>query len=130
MHIRRTDFIDFCKRDLRVPITFFKEQLSLITDLDSYTVFFLSDDMEYVKQEFEPKPNFIFSSNNEITDFQIILNSDVAIISSSTFSWWAAYLSKPGNKVIGPKNWLGFTVGSEYPRGIMTNKFTWAKVNR
>ena len=130
LHIRRTDYINFGKRDIRVPITFFKEQLNLITDLDSYTVFFLSDDIEYVKQEFELRPNFIFSNNNEITDFQIIQNADLAIISNSTFSWWAAYLGKPGNKVIAPENWLGFTVGSEYPRGIMTDKFIWVKVNR
>jgi hypothetical protein len=128
VHIRLTDYKTFYKRDLSIPITYFKKQLAEINDIDSYTVFFVSDDIEYVKTEFPIKPNFIFSSNNEITDFQIIHNADIAIISNSTFAWWAAYLSTKNKQVIAPKYWLGFYSNVEFPKGIMTDKFTWRDV--
>lgn len=128
VHIRRTDYLHYGKRDISIPIQFFKSQLSAIPDLDSYKVFFLSDDMDFVIKEFPARENFIFSSHSEIIDFQIIQHADIAIISNSSFAWWAAYLSPKKNHVIAPKNWLGFKIGREHPRGIMTNKFEWADV--
>jgi hypothetical protein len=41
---------------------------------------------------------------------------------------WATYLSKKNNKVIAPKNWLGFRIGKEHPKCIMTKKFNWHAV--
>lgn len=128
VHIRLTDYKNFFKRDLSLPISYFKTQLGKIENLDSYKVFFVSDDIEYVKTEFPARPNFIFSSNNEITDFQIIHNADIAIISNSTFAWWAAYLSPKKQQVFAPKYWLGFHKKVEFPKGIMTDKFTWVDV--
>lgn len=128
VHIRRTDYLTYGKRDISLPIDYFKRQLNRIDNLDSYKVLFVSDDMPFVKQSFEERPNFIFSSNDEIIDFQLIMNADIAIISNSTFAWWAAYLSPKNNKVIAPKNWMGFRIGREHPKGIMTERFTWADV--
>lgn len=128
VHIRRTDYLSYGKRDISLPIEYFQRQLMGIDDLDSYKVFFVSDDVEFVKAAFEERPNFIFSSNDEITDFQIIQNADIAIISNSSFGWWAAYLNTKGGVVHAPENWLGFRIGAEHPKGIMTSKFTWKKV--
>ncbi|WP_153798528.1 alpha-1,2-fucosyltransferase [Foetidibacter luteolus] len=128
VHIRRTDYMHYGKRDISLPIEYFQRQLNAIPNLDSYKVFFVSDDIKYVKNVFGERSNFIFSSNNEITDFQIIKNADVAIISNSTFAWWAAYLCDKKNTVIAPKNWLAFKIGREHPKGIMTKKFTWVDV--
>jgi hypothetical protein len=128
VHIRRTDYLSYGKRDISLPIDYFQRQLSSIPDLDSYRVFFVSDDMEFVKQAFPEQPNFLFSQNSEIIDFQIILHADIAIISNSTFAWWAAYLSEKDNMVIAPKNWFGFRIGREHPKGIMTDKFEWRDV--
>lgn len=128
VHIRLTDYKSTFRRDISLPIDYFKRQLATIKDLDSYTVFFVSDDIAYVKQEFQERPNFIFSSNNEITDFQIIHHADIAIISNSTFAWWACYLSPKKQQVIAPKYFLGFHTGIEFPKGIMTDKFTWVDV--
>jgi hypothetical protein len=125
VHIRRTDYLNYGKRNISIPIDYFKRRLAEIKDLDSYKVIFLSDDMEYVKSEIAPQPNFIFSHNNEIIDFQIIQHADIAIISNSSFSWWASYLGKKDNTVYAPKNWLGFYIGREHPKGIMTDRFIW-----
>lgn len=128
VHIRRTDYLAYGKRDISLPIEYFKRRLDEISDLDSYRVFFVSDDVAYVKSFFQEKPNFIFSNHDEITDFQIIQNADIAIISNSSFGWWAAYLGKKENVVYAPKNWIAFRIGAEHPKGIMTEKFIWRNV--
>ncbi|MCF2497014.1 alpha-1,2-fucosyltransferase [Dyadobacter chenhuakuii] len=128
VHIRRTDYLAYGKRDISLPVEYFQRELYAIHDLDQYQVFFVSDDMDFVKKSFPQKPNFIFSQNSEIIDFQLIMNADVAIISNSTFAWWAAYLCEKENRVIAPKNWFGFRIGREHPKGIMTDKFEWKEV--
>jgi hypothetical protein len=128
VHIRRTDYLSYGKRDISLPIDYFKKQLFSIENLHEYQVYFVSDDMDFVKKEFPHRENYVFSSNSEIIDFQLIMNADVAIISNSTFAWWAAYLSPKDNFVIAPKNWFGFRIGREHPKGIMTDRFTWRNV--
>ncbi|MBE9463125.1 alpha-1,2-fucosyltransferase [Dyadobacter subterraneus] len=128
VHIRRTDYLSYGKRDISLPIEYFKKQLNSIENLNNYKVFFVSDDMDFVRKEFPEKDNYIFSSNSEILDFQLIHNADVAIISNSTFAWWAAYLCPKKNTVIAPKNWFGFRIGREHPIGIMTDRFIWRDV--
>ncbi|MES2826850.1 MAG: alpha-1,2-fucosyltransferase [Bacteroidota bacterium] len=128
VHIRRTDYLKYGKRDISLPMEYFKDRLDHIKDVDSYKVIFVSDDMEHVKLFFPAKDNYIFSSNSEIIDFQIIQNADVAIISNSSFAWWASYLSPKSNLVYAPKNWLAFRIGKEHPKKIMTDKFIWCDV--
>lgn len=128
VHIRRTDYMNYGKRDISLPLSYFKERIDNIENLDAYKVIFVSDDIEHVKTYFGNHDNYIFSTNNEILDFQIIMNADIAIISNSSFAWWAAYLSMKNNLVYAPKNWLGFRIGKEHPKKIMTDKFVWCEV--
>lgn len=128
VHIRRTDYLKYGKRDISLPIKYFKTRLNSIANLEQYKVFFISDDIAYVRSVFAEKPNFIFSENDEIIDFQILQNADIAIISNSSFSWWAAYLGKKGSLVMAPKNWIGFRLNKEHPKGIMTSRFKWYDV--
>jgi ADP-heptose:LPS heptosyltransferase len=131
VHIRRTDYMNYGerrKRDISLPMNYFKERLNQIENLENYKVIFVSDDMEHVKKFFPAQANFVFSLNNEIIDFQILQNADVSIISNSTFAWWACYLSPKDNKVYAPKNWFGFKISKEHPRGIMTQRFEWCDV--
>jgi len=128
VHIRRTDYLTYGKRDISLPMEYFKKRLDALGNIDDHLVYFVSDDIEHVKSYFADRPNFIYSSNNEITDFQIIKNADIAIISNSSFAWWAAYLSDKQNKVYAPKNWMGFRIGKEHPKRVMTDRFIWCEV--
>ncbi|MBC7914870.1 MAG: alpha-1,2-fucosyltransferase [Pyrinomonadaceae bacterium] len=128
VHIRRTDYLTYGKRDISLPIEYFKDQLEAIENLNTYKVFFVSDDIEFVRAAFTEQPNFIYSTNDEITDFQLIMNADISIISNSSFAWWAAFLSTKKTLTIAPKNWIGFRIGAEHPKQIMTNKFSWKEV--
>jgi hypothetical protein len=128
VHIRRTDYLNYGKRDISLPMEYFKKRLDALGDISDCLVYFVSDDIDHVKSYFKEQNNFIYSSNNEITDFQIIKNADIAIISNSSFAWWAAYLSEKDNTVYAPKNWLGFRIGKEHPKKVMTDKFIWCDV--
>jgi hypothetical protein len=128
VHIRRTDYLYYGKRDISLPLEYFQKRIDELGDIDNYLVYFVSDEMDSVRSFFKQKKNYIFSSNDEITDFQIIKNADIAIISNSSFAWWAAYLSDKQNVVYAPKNWLGFRIGKEHPKRIMTEKFIWCEV--
>jgi hypothetical protein len=128
VHIRRTDYLNYGKRDISLPLEYFQHRLDCIKDVEQYKVLFVSDDIESIKGYFVHGNNYIFATNEQIIDFQVIMNADIAIISNSSFSWWAAYLSPKNNLVYAPKNWLGFRIGKEHPKMIMTKKFVWCDV--
>lgn len=128
VHIRRTDYLKYGKRDISLPLEYFQERLHALGDISAYKVIFVSDDIYHVKSYFKEKENYIFSKNNEIVDFQIIMHADIAIISNSSFAWWASYLSEKNNTVYAPKNWLGFRIGKEHPKRVMTDRFLWCEV--
>lgn len=131
VHFRRKDYNDIELESLGgkgyvLPIDYYNTALSTIKDIHAYEVFFIGDDMNSIKKDFELKPNYHFEENSSIVDFQLIQNADIAIIGNSTFAWWAAYLSlKPNSRILAPKYWLGFKVKETFPPKIETNKFEW-----
>jgi hypothetical protein len=123
VHIRRGDYVELGgnlpKEYYKKSIEYFKNKLN-----DPFFIF-LSDDIEWVKKEF----NFLkdisyFSENNLYIDFTLMTLCEYGIMSNSTFSYWGGYLMKNRKEVLFPKYWLGYKEKRYSPIGI---KPTWAK---
>ena len=111
VHIRRGDYMNnisiygnICTKDYyERAIEYFKNKYE-----NNLFVFF-SDDIEWVKANFELK-NAIYVDNNKekrsYIDMYLMSKCNHNIIANSTFSWWGAYLNRNKNKtVIMPSKW-------------------------
>lgn len=134
VHVRRTDYKTHGNKllgsnDVCLPDSYYFSCIEKIREQNDVELFFISDDIESVKDSFGHIPNTHFVENNEIVDFLLLVNADIAILSNSTFAWWGAFLNeKKEKKVYAPKNWLGFKSDVEYPVNIMSINFDWVDV--
>lgn len=105
VHIRRGDYLKNPNIHPTCDLNYYKNAIEMIGD--SYFLF-LSDDIEWVKQNFKGE-NYIFSDfNNDILELELMSKCQNNIIANSTFSWWGAYLNKNVNKkIIAPLIWFG-----------------------
>ena len=81
----------------------------------------ITDDIEYSKKIL---PDIECINNNMMVDFKLLYFSKYKIISNSTFSWWASWLSND-TITIAPNYWLNYNhpeLGF-YPIDIKTTKF-------
>lgn len=134
VHIRRSDYADvnlpyLGGGSLILPLDYYRENIQQLAGPDTL-VYFVSDDIEYVEQQFKlENPNYRFSTADHFTDFLLLAHAHKVIIANSSYSWWAAFLNKqPNKKVIAPKYYLGFKVKQECPQGIMYPGFDWVDV--
>lgn len=109
--IRRGDYLNpkyadnyfICDED------YFMKAIERIKQLiDNPVLFFFSDDIEWVKETFKTKlPSFYESGEDPVWEkLRLMYSCKHFIISNSTFSWWAQYLSRSTNKiVISPDHW-------------------------
>ena len=103
LHIRRGDF----KRLGRsVPIKFYEDAITYFKSLGGeHTFYLVTEDMEVVSY-FKDCPSVKYihaldSENRDIEEWLCLLHCKDHIVTNSTYSWWAAYLSeKEGKRVI------------------------------
>lgn len=110
--IRRGDFVDnpeFKKVHYICDSKYFYKAVEIIKEKVEYPVFIVfSDDIEWVKDNMEfGVPAFYEDGTDPIWEkIRLMYSCKHFVISNSTFSWWAQYLSRNKNKVvIAPKRW-------------------------
>lgn len=110
VHIRRTDFLDpkisghsigICNENYYGnAIQSIKQEIE-----DPFFVYF-SDDIEYVKNNFDNKNSYFVEGNAGYEDFYLMSMCKHFILANSTFSFWAAMLSKSEQKIVySPEYW-------------------------
>jgi len=65
-----------------------------------------SDDMDWCKANLKGSDFVFISTGKDYLDMFLMSLCNQKIISNSTFSWWAAYLSPKGGEIIAPKDWI------------------------
>lgn len=113
--IRRGDFVDnpdFKKNHYVCTPEFFAVSIQKMQTLLKNPKFFIfSDDINWVKQNMTfPKGTEYETGNDPVWEkLRLMYSCKHFIISNSTFSWWAQYLSRNANKiVIAPSRWKNF----------------------
>ena len=100
IQIRRTDylttngFISPNIDNIINSIIYYKNKFTTVIFI------FVSDDINWCKNNFSNINNTYFSNNNEVIDLCIMSLCDHQIISASSFGWWGAYLNPNPNKLI------------------------------
>jgi hypothetical protein len=123
VHIRRGDYAGL---DIALSPDYYHRAIDSIHSDENYYIF-ISDDLDFIKKEFNHLDKKYLSSNTEIIDFQFLTHADICILSASSFSWWGAYLNPKQPKVIAPEYWLGKNEGFELPVNVIPPG--WIKFN-
>ncbi len=107
LHIRRGDYLRegmvVCDKNYYLSaIDYMKEHVQ------NPVFFIFSDDMSWVKENYSDE-SFVFVDNNnpDYEELRLMYNCKHFILSNSSFSWWAQYLSDNDEKiVIAPSKWM------------------------
>lgn len=113
IHIRCGDSLSSPAFQGLTPISYFREAIELISLKIKSPIFLVfSDDLDWCRKNLVDQ-RLIFAREifpeivESYQDMQVMSMCDHNIISSSSFSWWAAFLNaNPLKIVIAPENWV------------------------
>jgi len=124
VHARRTDYLknqDIINFHGPLSIDYYKEAIKTMSNEIEDPLFILaSDDPSFWTSVINELPQlnseniYILDDENEINTLALLQQFQYFIIANSTFSWWAAWLSKDPKKVIAPSKWFGPTGPQNY----------------
>jgi hypothetical protein len=103
IHIRRGDYLKNPEYHLPLDDNYYREALKAIGDYSKVYVFTDSD----LPQGLNTDDFHIIKLATDYDELALMSSCTHNIIANSTFSWWAAYLSKKQGKVIAPSKWFG-----------------------
>ncbi len=110
IHIRGGDFLSIKKFDI-CKLNFYKKSIEYAQSKGLNTFVVISEDKRYGKEVIKELkkclPDLqisIMKSDSIKNDFNIIRSAKFAILSNSTFSWWASFLSNSKKEFIVPSN--------------------------
>lgn len=116
VHVRRGDYVGNPFYIDLVADGYYERAMALFTKKEG-PFYIVSDDIEWCKkQEVFRDCSFPYTDSkdtpfHEAYDLNNIASCTGQIIANSSFSWWGAYLSPHGGKVVAPKQW--FTDGAK-----------------
>lgn len=120
IHIRGTDYKTH--NHWLLSKKYYSTAIDKIKEINPNVSFvIITDDVEYSNEMF---PDIDAITNEMMVDFKLIYYSEYAIISNSTFAWWAAWL-RDRKSTISPSNWLNYNKPElgYHPIDIKTDKF-------
>lgn len=102
IHARFGDYLTIPGKHVLIDEQYLLKAMGIITEKTGVKVFkVFSDDIKYFKEKFGHLYDFEYSTNtDEMTDLIEISCCHSNINSSSTFSWWSAWLNQNKEKVV------------------------------
>lgn len=130
IHIRKGDYQniknELLGKDISLPKEYYLNAIEKLALSDEVKLIFVTDDPDWVYNSFNGLKNFEIISNSEISDFQTLIYADFLVLSNSSFSWWAAFLSNlEDTKIIAPDYWMGRKKSLLFPPTIYHNLNWW-----
>ena len=108
LHIRRGDYTKVTNH-LVCTLDYYKKAIKLMNKkLKNPKYFVFSDDIEWVKKNLKiDNAVYIEGNNPNYEELRLMYSRKNIIITNSSFSWWASYLSDNDKKiVIAPSRWF------------------------
>ncbi len=107
VHIRRGDFVG-TNHQICDEAYYLKAESIIREKVKNPKFYIFSDDLEWVKEHirFTSKVYYV-EGNNNYEDLRLMYSCKHFIISNSSFSWWAQYLTDNEKRItIAPKKWF------------------------
>jgi hypothetical protein len=125
VHVRQTDYGSWPVYGIPgvlLPARWYRDRMNELRErLPSPTFIVFSDDIESTKTLRLGDDVIYFSESSAIEDFAVMALCDHAIISPSSFAWWAALTYPRADKVVmAPTYWAGFKRSAWFPTTILT----------
>ncbi len=110
IHVRGGDFLKIKHLNI-CDNYYYKKAIEYALRKGFNTFKVISEDRQYAKEIIKEMKKYfidlkisILKSNSVKNDFNIIRSSNLAILSNSTFSWWASFLSNSKKEFLVPSN--------------------------
>ena len=123
IHIRGGDFLSIEHLNI-CKLNYFKNSIEYALSKGLETFLIITEDQKYGKEMMRELKKFfpnlqisVLKSNSIKNEFNIIRSSKLAILSNSTFSWWASLLSNKKKEFLVPSNF-----SSKQKRIILPNE--------
>lgn len=116
LHIRRSDFIEKYEKQRSVTsLYYFKKAMDYFEDRGVREFYVFSDDVPWCLENIANERRTIFPGafcHNDAEELWLMSQSANFIISNSSYSWWAAWISRaPDKTIIRPDNWTRTDTG-------------------
>ncbi len=108
VHIRRGDFMNSSNSNICTAEYFIQAMKEIHEEIPNCKFFVFSDDVELVKKTIPLPYDITYEQGNNPSyeTLRLMYSCKHFIISNSTFSWWAQYLSRNPDKIVyAPSKW-------------------------
>lgn len=114
VHVRRGDFLKVVNPDYMPSVEYYKTGIQMLKNAGVKTIYLLSDDLEWCKQNLDGLDLIPFKEKDEVkTLYLMSLCKGGAVLSPSTYSAWGAILGPDENNdstIVYPERWLDMKI--------------------
>jgi len=112
IHIRRGDYLNLVEEFGILSIDYYKKALEKLDGARTRPIWIFTDSPKLIESEISklsPERSKIIEaprSSSPAESMLLMSKANSLVISNSTFSWWAAFMSAPETRVISPSKWF------------------------